>query len=514
MKVISCQLENFASYKTLDFQFDGQGLTLIQGPTGSGKSTLCDAIPWVLFGTTAKGGGVTDVISWPGTDTTCGLLSILHFGSQVSIFRSRGQASKDNDLYFRISDSPPKRGKDLRDTQSLLNEHLGLDSDLYLAGAYYHDFSKLAQFFTTTAKARKELCEQIVDLNLAKNLQLKTSEANKSLAKEFAQIGQDIRTSESQLKLLQRMYIQEEAKRDNWQISQNRKISAFEQTKQAQLMNLQSQIKPASHFASIIKGLENQILKLDGSTCKECGGPKNAELYKDYLQKLNQAKNAAYRNQDLMDQMATLEDTAPPEAKTVNPHVTGVAGLDHEINKELLLNQQLKEQDNTLRTQIEDLEVIQDVIKDFRGEIIKNTLLELETKTNTLLSNYFDAEIKANFLIEDADKIEVTITKDGNLCSYTQLSKGQRCMLKLCFGVATMETVQNHQGVEFNAIFLDESVEGLDEGNKLKALRLFEHLATKYSSVFLVEHSEAIKASIANKFSVELINGQSSIYAS
>lgn len=511
MKVLSCQLENFASYKTLDFQFDGQGLTLIQGATGAGKSTLCDAIPWILFGVTAKNGGVTDVISWPGTDTTSGVLTLTCATITLTVARSRSEAGKATDLYFRIEDGPPKRGRDLRDTQRLLEERLGIDADLYLAGAYFHEFSKLAQFFTTTAKARKEICEQIVDLNLAKTLQTKASEANKALAKDFAQIGQELRTSESQLLLLQRMQMQEIAKRDNWQISQNRKISAFEQTRQAQMTNLKAQIKPPSHFNSIIKGLENQILKLDGSTCKECGGPKNADLHTEYIHKKHQVENASSRNKSLIEQLLALEVTVAPELQNKNPHIGTVDDLEQEINKELTLNSLLKIQDTKIKTQIEDLEIIQDVIKDFRGTIVKNTLLELETKTNRLLSDYFDAEIKATFSI-DADKIEVEIQKDGNICSYTQLSKGQRCMLKLAFGVSVMETVQNHQGVEFNAVFFDEALDGCDDVTKLKAVRLLESLP--YSSVFLVEHSETIKAIIDNKYSVELINGQSSIYAS
>jgi len=58
VKILSCVLENFASYERLEFDFSPQGLTLIEGPTGSGKSTLCDAIPWILFGRTAKDGAL------------------------------------------------------------------------------------------------------------------------------------------------------------------------------------------------------------------------------------------------------------------------------------------------------------------------------------------------------------------------------------------------------------------------------------------------------------------------
>jgi len=74
-----------------------------------------------------------------------------------------------------------------------------------------------------------------------------------------------------------------------------------------------------------------------------------------------------------------------------------------------------------------------------------------------------------------------------------------------------MGTVQNHHGIDLNAIFFDESLDGMDDNAKLKALRLFEKLSLDYNSVFLVEHSEAIKASIANKYTVSLVSGSSVI---
>src|SRR5271157_2409345 len=109
MRVISAKIENFSSYKTLEFDFTKQGLTLIQGATGSGKSTLCDVIPWGLFGITSKGGTVNDVISWPGDKVT----KVTLYLENVTIHRSRGPKPKDNDLNFWPIDGLMIRGKDL-----------------------------------------------------------------------------------------------------------------------------------------------------------------------------------------------------------------------------------------------------------------------------------------------------------------------------------------------------------------------------------------------------------------
>ena len=42
-------LDNFGSYEHLEFNFNESGLTLIQGPTGAGKSTLFDGPAWVCY---------------------------------------------------------------------------------------------------------------------------------------------------------------------------------------------------------------------------------------------------------------------------------------------------------------------------------------------------------------------------------------------------------------------------------------------------------------------------------
>ena len=189
MKIISCHAENFGSYKKLDFEFDSKGLTLVSGPTGAGKSTLCDLVPWVLFGTTAKGGKVDDILSWSGGITKGEILVESGFKIIMKVCRTRSKGS--NDLYYtfmegknRDEECAPLRGKDLNDTQELIHAHLGMAADTYLASAYLHEFSLTNQFFITSAKNRRLLTEQVADLTLATTLTKKTAEYKKTVKKE------------------------------------------------------------------------------------------------------------------------------------------------------------------------------------------------------------------------------------------------------------------------------------------------------------------------------------------
>ena len=192
MRLISASLENFASYKTLDFDFTNKGLVLIQGPNGAGKSTLCDVIPWILFGRTAKNGPVDDILPWSGETPTKGTLRLEHNGQEITVSRCR----KPNDLYI----NQDTRGKDIPDTQRLINRLLGLDVDYFLSAAYFHEFSQTSTFFTTTPKVRRLISEQLVDLTLAKSLQTKVATEKKVI--NIKVLEADATTLESQTKFL------------------------------------------------------------------------------------------------------------------------------------------------------------------------------------------------------------------------------------------------------------------------------------------------------------------------
>jgi DNA repair exonuclease SbcCD ATPase subunit len=194
-----------------------------------------------------------------------------------------------------------------------------------------------------------------------------------------------------------------------------------------------------------------------------------------------------------------------------NPYDTTIASIETQVatnKKELVL---LGKDAADFTSELSDLELLITTNDLFRSLLIKNSIINLESSTNNLLSTYFDAELRVSFDVSSSDKLDIEITKDGNLCSYTQLSKGQRQLLKLCFAISMITAISNHQGVDFNCIFLDEPFDGLDTNMRIKAFGLLDSLSTKHESVFCVEHNEAIKSRFLNEIKVELVNGRSKI---
>lgn len=563
MKILSASVTNFGSYKSLEFDFSNQGLTLISGPTGAGKSTLCDVIPWILFGRTAKNGTVDEIRSWNSSGQTYGEINVEVNGIRLTIERMRNP----NDLVYNGN----IRGKDLNDTQKLINNLLGLDADLYLSGAYFHEFSQTAAFFTSPAKLRRQIIEQMVDLSLAKKLNENVSDYKKELKKEQEQLAQSIVLMKDRLQHLNIQLTSIRQKYGNWFIEHKAKLekleeqyTQFDRMKIQQLKKLEERRirydEEAKRDTTILTGelekltsslpqsfygnskrqeLEQAIKDCDKELCKECGAPKKntqkmvlidqLHNYKMEEQKIAQIKAEIVSINNSLDRNKKLTNPYPEQIKQeeertntyfsqleaskaeTNPYDDQVFELNEEKNREQKNLDTTQSVFSELRVEFSDIELLLNVTEDFRSVLVKNIISELQHSVNKLLTDHFDAEIKVTFDVADNDKLDVTISKDGNECSYSQLSKGQRQLLKLCFGISVMKAVSNHSGVSFNCLFMDEAFEGLSEQLKIQSYGLLQRLSAEYESVFVVEHSQELKNMFTNRIDVSLINGESRI---
>lgn len=558
MRFLSVEINNFSSYEHLKFNFDNQDLVLISGSTGSGKSTLCDVIPWILFGKTAKNGAVDEVLRWGSDNYTTGTLVLESQGETIVVTRKRG--SKDNDLYFTTNITI--RGKDLADTQKLLNDKLKLNPDAYLAGSYFHEFSQVASFFTTTAKIRRQITEQLVDLSLAKTLNKNLTYYSKEISKEIIDLTNKMSNKQYSLTQLQdnqkslawkkdhfnsnnkQQVADMKYKSDNFEKQKKSDIESllidFNKTKlelEEEIVDLKSNMKDYSYFKSARESIEFEIASLGSGLCSECGAAKDSSKRLLLTKKLYEVKTEQSKNEQTQIEIDKLEQLL---AKHLSTSGYSLRAIEKEKLKENTFKEQLKQlkkevnpyslliEENELtkvlledelsnlelklsefKVEASDINLLLEVTDEFRGSVVKNSIIQIETMTNKLLNDHFDAELRVSFDIKEADKLEVSILKDGNMCSYTQLSKGQRQLLKLCFGTSVMKYMNNN--IRSNVLFFDEALDGLDDTMKTKAFTLFNVLKLDYESIFVVEHNETLKSMFPKRYEVTLINGSSKI---
>lgn len=526
MKLITCSVENFASYKHLEFDYQDLGLSLVYGPTGSGKSTLQDVACWCLFGETPKGGAVDDVRSWNAEEKTVGVLRLEVRGADIQVTRIRGSASQ-NDLYWlELGTDHKHRGKDLVETQKLLNERLGVDFDLYCTAAYFNEFSPTSTFFLAKSKERRATLERIAPLELPKRLAEGASNARKETKIKLTKAREDYSRRAGRLEQLLQTLPEVSKRSSLWQEVQSSQIErirgrakTFEEDKNQKVAQFEA--KMHSIEAHPEDYLDTKISKLRQSArCDSCGA-----LKKDIqagIEALQSEKNKNSAALDRIDRIsADIEQvlhsentwliTLETEMKRTNPFIEQEAAMKEDVYKLEVLNKVSLEELAALEQRFNSLNQLYDLSFDLRGVIIKNSVTMIESRTNDYLEKFFESELRVSFALKGSDELDVSITKNGNSCSFRQLSKGQRSLLRLCFVSSVMKAAANKAGVHFSQLFFDEALDGLDAELKVKSYRLFEELATEHESVILIDHEVSLQNLFTKRFSVKLVDDESQI---
>lgn len=544
MKLGMCSAINFGSYKELDFNFQDLGLTLISGPTASGKSTLMDLAAWTLFGVTAKGGSVDEVRNWSNLDEcTKSTLTI----EAITITRIRG-GSQQNDLYWVEVDSDiKKRGKDLGDTQKQLNQRLGFDSDTYLAAAYFHEFNPTTHFFIAKAKERRELFEKISDQAFPALIAEKAAGNKKETKAELVKAQMEEHAAKTNLDQIINTKVGTEKKRLSWEKDRETSVAAlhdkhatFETQKSINIKTLSDKVLKwnKERSASLAQFDSEQGLKVsvavlklslkdteleikEAKVCPTCGNICSSKLeavryeLKDQItSKLSELKNVQTlksQQNPYVEQLQVVKDSINNYSEQIeslssskNPFDTSIEEYNAQIVsfKESIASLTKKVQD--FKHRLDSLQQVYDLSFELRALLLTKAVKSIQTKTNYYLDKYFDAEIRIMLSANSADNIDLSIYKSGHDCSYTMLSKGQRGLLKLCFTTAIMLATANQSGIHFDTLFFDEALDGLDAEFKVRAFGLFSELGSSHDSVLVIEHSNEFKTLFDKKYTAEL----------
>lgn len=569
MKILSAKVDNFGSYKHLEFQFDGLGLALISGSTGAGKSTLLDIVPWILYGRTAKDGSVSDVVSWQSEgQPTRGELTLELRGRVFRVIRSRGPNGLHNDLhwcepqgkddYFLDNTYLQHRGKDLNDTQKLVEQRLGVSAEAYLSGAYFHEFSPTGTFFSSPAKSRRELFERVADLSFP--LKLSTSSTDLRRGARASADALRVATSKLEGRQLQIQTSIDSTKKsaDNWERSQKQKIdslsakaktfeednvkatslirdkvvawdeSSIEQKSlvSARIVDLKAIVKDSDYFRA------EECKILDSALCKACGSrsPESQEALLKLAEDTHENDKILCEIDTLVEALESFRAKKNPyteqlstsfyskntyleqveeEKKAYNPFLAPLKVLENDLEKLDMDVLGQKTELYALESRISRLTRLIELSSTLRGELLRKTVREIEAQTNAYLEKHFDAEIRVGFSVGDADNLEISIQKSGYECNFKQLSRGQRALLRLCFSVSVMKATANNAGTHFNMVAFDEVLDGMDVDLKVKAVGLFEQLGVDHSTVLVIDHATEVKSCFTRQYTVEMIGDTS-----
>src|SRR5258708_3019078 len=152
---------NLFSWEDLNFIFH-PGVTLIEGfnfddntPEGAGKSAIPNIVCWTLYGKIPKDGKIGQVIR-EGEKSGWGEVVLLN---GTVVHRSR----KPNDLYFKPQESEAIRGKDARETQQLIETHIGMTFETFCQAVYFAQ-NYPNKFITANEVEKGKIISEIQDL--------------------------------------------------------------------------------------------------------------------------------------------------------------------------------------------------------------------------------------------------------------------------------------------------------------------------------------------------------------
>jgi DNA repair exonuclease SbcCD ATPase subunit len=152
-------VEAFASWRELEVDFDRRGLVLITGPTGSGKSSIFQALYWSQFGETYKAVNLDHLVNHRLKKNCC----VKTYVNTLSVERYRKHIThKDAVRLFRgASDISCAHA---RETQARLESLAGLTKEAFL-GLSYVDGRASSQFLDATRGERAKALDQMFGLD-------------------------------------------------------------------------------------------------------------------------------------------------------------------------------------------------------------------------------------------------------------------------------------------------------------------------------------------------------------
>ncbi len=193
-------ISGFLSYRDpVDLDFNSFDLACISGHNGAGKSSLLDAMTWVLFGEAR--GRSTDVINL-NQDVKAAEVA-LTFAYEGNTFRVQRALprGKSTVLEFQIQDKDiwkPLTEKTTRDTQARIEQTLRMDYDTFINASFFLQ-GKADEFTQRKSSERKAVLSSILGLEIWDTYKKRTTKRREQIENEVLSINVRVEEIDSEL---------------------------------------------------------------------------------------------------------------------------------------------------------------------------------------------------------------------------------------------------------------------------------------------------------------------------
>lgn len=553
MFVKRIKINNFKSvYGEKVFDFERlTGITNLSGAVGAGKTTICEAIIYGLYGA-VDGQTIPSLVSW-GEKTMSVTLSLRSKGYDIDIIRNN---AKQVEVFINgelLTFSNKKNAQQILESD-YYDVPKSVVTKLYLLT--FNNFDK--SICKMSAGKLREFVDDIFNIRIF-------TEYKDIFAKERTELRSRINSITASVSVLNgerdgiKKQIDGVIEASTGEINAlNDKIKALNDD----LTDINKEILNVSDNINLIRGAQNRsMLSADkGLTALNQTLNNIVSIYKEYNKKYNNLKSgicptcgAKIQPQELSlitDKLSDLGSNGKDARDAVKAAQDAKAALNQDYIKKLNAEQErlngYKKQKTVINNNIlvtkNELRIKNKqgsrLVLEHRLETVKQKVSELNTQLAALeqkyedidkLYNLFYSELRVKFLSNVIPVINSNIDNylqllgmpfnsnmnsdftlnlfnSGNeFVSYNNLSTGQKKTVDVILILSLINTFSQS---EFNILFLDELFSNMDRESRDNLLSLIYNLFNS-SSVFVVSHDGFDNSLVSTKISISNVAGKS-----
>lgn len=537
------RMTNFLPYGDTQVLEIKNGINIILGKNGYGKSSIISALNFVLFGNDYGKKKVNDLINKYRKKEMLVELELEFKGNSYKIRRG-----KKPDLFeiFKNGELLSQDSK-IKDYQKKLETMLNLNENIFKQlVALGANVSGVKHFMDLSPKEKEEVLQVMLDtklfsvlsqivkeekrhfLSIIENKEselsiiLKNEEHNKKILKDIKTQNENIlKNRDEKIKELKEELQQNENKRKEIEPKLAKKEKLEEKLKELKESGeeLKEKVNKCNvSYTKIETSLKN-IQNSDIITCPECGnkmnitelkvGKKEDELKKhlDEISKkcltfkedldiiITEKKKYESANKKLI-QLENEFNELIRKDKYLNSQIKDLAGKEVVSTKEI--EETLKEINTSIKDIKSDLEELQVEVNDLyqiekllsndalKGVIIEKKLPLLNKYINEYLEKF---EVDYQFFI--TSKLKEVIKRRDEDFAYHNLSNGEKQRIILSILFAFLKLLEHN--VKINVLFLDEFLDSaLDDEGSQAVLNILE-TEFKNKAIFIITHKQEIK---------------------
>ena len=542
MYIKSIKITNFKSiYGTQEFDFtELDGLVKLSGIIGSGKTTLCEALLYGLFGNVA-GHKIPNLVSW--NEKCCEIeMDLISRNKDIHIIRNSSmplQVSVNDKLIAASSK---------RDTQAILEEELYDVPKLAIEKMCIISFSAFNSLASMNPGQTKQFLDEVFGFGTFTQYNNVVVDERKLQVNENTKLNAVYSDTQDQIEYLtnKKLKQQEELKNTIDIVGCNelraqlveqgkakkeefKRIKAESEQKVLEVVaEKQKWYDKKLECATLGKQEKDWYNTFKDGVCPTCGneiGKDVIEEHKnkmlDYAQKYKEYQNKENEIQIKIEKMNSeakiKQDELKQDMEDLKKQISNIDAQIQTYNNSLaLLNENyddlISEYNNKLDKLKKDIEVSDKEICEW------NDMNELFTKTfrynllETLIPHinksiaYFINKLDQNYSItyDQEFKPHIKIDTFDREISYKDLSTGQRKSLDLAIVFGILQNIIAN--VNFNLFCLDELFSNMDADSRNTMLALLNDSMAKDRTIFVINHAEMNDDYFSHKIKVKLEN--------